>query len=110
MARWRPGFTHCVAAGDRRNLSLIDGSQWVERQLERDETAMCYDCTLEQGSLPVSDDYRATLLVTDRGGSTVVSWRAGLTPGAEMSEATVSAVLGRMFAAGLDGLQRRLGG
>jgi len=109
IATWHPGFTSCVTDGDRRILTLLDGSQWIERQLERDEGTMRYSYTLERGSLPVSADFRATLLVADRGDFTLVSWRAEFTPAPEMSAAVAAAVLDRIFVAGLDGLRRRLG-
>jgi carbon monoxide dehydrogenase subunit G len=108
IARWHPGVSLCVLEGDRRRLTLRDGSALVERQLERDDAAMRYSYTMEEGSLPVSDDYRATLLVTDRGDVTMVTWRAEFTPADGQSEAMATAVLARIFAAGLEGLGRLL--
>lgn len=108
IAAWHPGVAHCEKDGPRRILTLREGARLVDRQLERDDAAMRYTYTMEEGALPVSDDFRAVLQVNDLGDRTRVVWRAEFTPAPGQSDAMASAVLGRIFEAGLDGLRRRL--
>lgn len=109
IGRWHPAIAECkLESGGKRLLTLRDGGEILERQIERDDRAMRYSYGTESGGpLPVSDDYRATLMVAEQGGKSVVTWRAEFTAKGA-TDAQAAEVMGGIFAAGLEGIRKQL--
>lgn len=94
--------------GQRRRITLVDGSEIVEDLIEHDDAGASYTYRMVQaGPLPVQD-YEATIAVVDAGdGTAEVRWSARFEPAgnATLAEQTVR----RLYQTGLDNLTTLFG-
>lgn len=116
------------AEGSSRTLTLQDGGTITEELKKYDDAGMMYQYKITDMSssktinhngadvkvpvLPV-DNYAATIKVDDKGGSSVVTWKAGFyraytnnNPPVEMNEEAANTAVKAVFKAGLENLKK----
>ncbi len=108
---WHPAVSAAQAedGGQRRRITLVDGSEVVEALVAHDPAEATYTYRIvEAGPLPVRD-YAATIAVADAGeGTCEVRWTARFEPvgNATLAEQTIK----RVYQTGLDNLPALFGG
>lgn len=93
-----------------RRLTLKDDGLIVEQLLENDEGHRIQRYTILESPLPVTE-YEAALVVSaGENGTSVIGWHARFLrkPDAAVSDEALAGMIGGIFAAGLDGLKKRL--
>jgi len=78
VTRWYPLYTGCEVRGDVRTMRRADGSEVVERLLERDEARRYYAYSVISG-VPLTE-HRASFEVLARDGASTVVWHTAGVP------------------------------
>jgi hypothetical protein len=107
IAEWLPVLEKSSLAGDRRNCTLADGGELVERILERNDVERYYEYEITDSQLPVRG-YRSRLTVHGHDGHTHVEWAARFEAERPEDAHQVEEQLAGTYRGGLEALRGRL--
>lgn len=109
IASWHPAVTKCVLSEKDgktfRTLTLKDGAQLLEKLVSRDDAAMNYTYTIEEGPLPVAG-YSSTLKVVPNGSASSFEWTGTFDAKGASDADAVSTITG-IYEAGLSELVKK---
>lgn len=111
LADWHPAVSSSETedGGEKRRLTLVDGSQIVEELVEKDDGSHAYTYTIVQsGPLPVQN-YESTIKVEDDGkGNSKVTWSGHFQPTSDPDDARKA--IENVYQTGLENLKKMMGG
>ena len=108
---WHPAVekSELEEDGSVRRLTLMGGGSIVERLEKMDEGSHCYEYSIVESPLPVSN-YKSRLeLVDDGKGGTKINWSSEFVPSGA-SETDASKVIEGIYTAGFENLKKMFGG
>lgn len=107
---WHPEVVSCEVQGEgmprTRMVTLLDGAQFIEREVNWNDRGRAYSYTIVEGPLPITNAIAMIKVLPSEEGSISLLWTGSFKPVGSPEEAKM--ILSGFYAAGLESLKAKL--